>query len=339
MKIWSLRSPTLVGWGLGVLCGTLLAILGWWGLLRSAHNLPWSPDALYLEAWMERKREVAQKAPHPRIFFVGGSGVLYGISAGLLTESLGRSVVNFGIHAALPLDFLLEEVKRQALSGDTVMLILEYEYYNQDRSSLNDVSTKYLLAAEPQFLKTKPWKEKVKLALETPGASATAILWCSRREIESERNRIRQETKQLIDQYGDRTLEDRKELTLQQKKNLQAMTAGSLANSADDFSSPTTEIVEFVQWAHANDISVLAGFPCTIAFEAYNSELAKTRLASIRQMLVDLQVPVVIDAEGSLFSSEYFFDSPYHLNARGVEKRTEQVQESLEVNISQDTSS
>jgi hypothetical protein len=317
------------GWCIGIAVGILTGCAGWWGMLISAKNLPWSPDALYIEAWVERKRDVVSNAETPKILLVGGSGVLYGISAGKLTESLGRTVVNLGIHAALPLDFLLDEVKRHASRGDMVILLLEYEYYNQDRSRLNDVSTKYLVACEPGFINRSSFAEKLRLALEVPGSVATAFLWAGRQEIEMERERIRRETLELIDASGDRSLEDRKSLTPGQQSALAALQAGSLANPADEFLFPVPEIADFVRWAREEGIQVVAGLPCTINFSDYKRALSGGRIEGIQSMFDKLGVQVVGNPEDSFLPLFYFYDSAYHLNAKGVAKRTEHFLASL----------
>lgn len=310
---------------MGIGCGLLFGAAGWWGLLLSAQNLPWSPDALYLEAWVARKREVAAETEGRRIIFLGGSGVLYGISARKLTESLGKPVVNMGIHAALPLNFLLDEARKILSPGDTVVLMLEYEYFNQDRSKLNEVSIKYFIANEPEILGAMPIAEKLCFVLEVPGSVATASLWAGRKEIHAERTRIARETANLIDMFGDRSIEDRKDFSQAKDAVLGSLNAGSLANAADIYSPQISEIADFVEWADANNVEVLAGFPATIEFEEYRRPLAKERIRQIEVFFQQLGVPVVTLAEEGFLPVTEFHDTAYHLNGEGMTNRTRLV--------------
>lgn len=93
------------------------------------------PAPIAAEYWVREvlvvKRHLARThSDQPKILVVAGSNVLLGVDAGLLSRELGVPVVNFGLHGALPLDFLLAEAEQAALPGDAVVLPLEHPYYD-----------------------------------------------------------------------------------------------------------------------------------------------------------------------------------------------------------------
>ncbi len=62
----------------------------------------------------------------PKIIFIGGSNLAFGLDSPLIESKFHIPVVNMGLCAPLGLRYLLEEVKDDIHSGDIVVLVLEY---------------------------------------------------------------------------------------------------------------------------------------------------------------------------------------------------------------------
>ncbi len=77
------------------------------------------------------KHSFAKKIDAPKIILVGGSGVLFGIDAAQIERSIGIPCLNYGLHAAMRLEWLLDAVKEIAKPGDILIIALEQAYYNQ----------------------------------------------------------------------------------------------------------------------------------------------------------------------------------------------------------------
>ena len=67
--------------------------------------------------------------PSPKIVFVGGSNLAYGLNSKRVEDSLQMSVVNMGLHAGFGLKFILNEVKPYINKGDIVVLSPEYHHF------------------------------------------------------------------------------------------------------------------------------------------------------------------------------------------------------------------
>lgn len=68
-------------------------------------------------------------ARSPKIVFVGGSNLAYGLDSPSVERALGRQVANMGMNAYLGVNFVLEEVAAALKPGDTVVLSLENEMF------------------------------------------------------------------------------------------------------------------------------------------------------------------------------------------------------------------
>jgi hypothetical protein len=68
----------------------------------------------------------------PSVVLLGGSNVAFGFDSGILSDSLGRPVINMGINQQLGLKFMLDQVSHYLCSGDVLLLCPEYENFFGD---------------------------------------------------------------------------------------------------------------------------------------------------------------------------------------------------------------
>ncbi len=75
------------------------------------------------------KDSLLSQTPAPRIIFIGGSNVIFGISSQLVKDSLGLNPINTGIHASVGLMYMLDDVEKYIRKGDIVVVSPEYEQF------------------------------------------------------------------------------------------------------------------------------------------------------------------------------------------------------------------
>ena len=75
------------------------------------------------------KKHMLNELPSPRIIMFGGSSVMFAFDAVKMERELKVSTLNFGLHAGLRLEFILNLARSQAKPGDIVLLPLEHVYY------------------------------------------------------------------------------------------------------------------------------------------------------------------------------------------------------------------
>lgn len=78
------------------------------------------------------KDSLIQHTPSPRVIFVSGSSLAYGLDSHRIQDSLKVNVVNYGLHAGMGLKFILDRTIKYVRRGDIVVISPEYPHlYNQ----------------------------------------------------------------------------------------------------------------------------------------------------------------------------------------------------------------
>lgn len=83
----------------------------------------------YLLAY-KQKCELLDTVSSPRIIFVGGSNLAFGLDSKRIQDSLHINVINYGLHASMGLKYMLDDVASYARKGDIVVFAPEWsEFY------------------------------------------------------------------------------------------------------------------------------------------------------------------------------------------------------------------
>jgi len=70
--------------------------------------------------------------PSPKIVFVGGSNIAFGLNSKEIEDSIHLPVVNMGLHAGLGIYFMLNEIRNHVNKGDIVIFSPEYHQFFGD---------------------------------------------------------------------------------------------------------------------------------------------------------------------------------------------------------------
>jgi len=88
------------------------------------------PSQHFLAADID-KQSLIQTQAAPRLIFIGGSSMAFGVNSARIAESCGRHPVNMGLHAALGLKYMLAEVQPHLRAGDWVIVAPEYQQFSK----------------------------------------------------------------------------------------------------------------------------------------------------------------------------------------------------------------
>jgi hypothetical protein len=92
--------------------------------------LPTTPRASKsLLAASVQKDSLMKCVESPRIIFVGGSNLSFGLNSQMIKDSLGLNPINTGIHAAIGLIYMMDNTLQYIREGDIIILIPEYEQF------------------------------------------------------------------------------------------------------------------------------------------------------------------------------------------------------------------
>ena len=77
------------------------------------------------------KDKLLMATPGPRIIFIGGSNLSFGLDSRLIKDSLHLNPINTAIHVSIGLKFMLNHTMNYVKEGDIVVISPEYEqFYN-----------------------------------------------------------------------------------------------------------------------------------------------------------------------------------------------------------------
>ena len=68
----------------------------------------------------------------PRIIFIGGSNLSFGINSKLIKDSLKLNPINTGVHASIGLEYMIENTEKYIKKNDIVILAPEYSHFFGD---------------------------------------------------------------------------------------------------------------------------------------------------------------------------------------------------------------
>ncbi len=112
---------------LAVFFGVLAALLA---AVFVAYTGKFPAEKSFYMASADKHRRL-EMLPSPRIIFVGGSSMAFGMDSGLVGKELGLNPVNMGLNAAVGLEFMLQEVEPFLRRGDVVVVAPEYDTFEK----------------------------------------------------------------------------------------------------------------------------------------------------------------------------------------------------------------
>lgn len=273
----------------------------------------------------QKKRALAAQVESPKLLLVGGSGILFGISAREIESQTGYRTINLGVHAGLGTNYILREAQRLTKPGDILLLVLEYELYKSGkvrRTGTDNLMLEYIVSRDPGFFHTLSPMEQWNLFMLTS----------NQRLLRGLKNRLWPEADpafgvynvRSIDRWGDQTHHAKADRGPEQREAVwrgEPDLRNGLPQHPDGFAS----IESFCSWAHTQHIRVLATYPNLCDRPDYHLPAARQTAEKIRDFFSGLNVPVIGDYTDSLLPAEEFFDSDYHLTEEGALARTDRL--------------
>jgi hypothetical protein len=270
----------------------------------------------YIAASIDKQRLLAQQES-PRIVFVGGSNLAFGLDSVAVANETSFKPVNMGLHVELGLDFILHEAKSGLRNGDVVVLSPEYELFGVDYSGGGEI---LYTAVEQHMANLQHFSSPSVLRITDNGfLLLSQILDYDYRcltkgklgyDPTDPKNVYR---RSAFNAYGDVIAHygmPRKEFPFPK--------LDSKVNSRT-IKRTISRLLDFQQWCQQNGIRVVFTFP-TVP-EQYMQQ-NRSSVMAIKDAVQSLAIPVLSTPEEMTFPLDDFFDTPYHLTETGIGKRT-----------------
>ena len=311
----------------GLASGLALAFGIYFGLVYWQLGAP-TTMSYWTHTLNTRKQARAASIHEPKLLIVGGSGALFGINARRLQSELGVPTVNLGTHAVLQTAYILGLAKKAARPGDTVLLALEYELYENGDAIMSrwadPLFVDFIMARDPAYFRSLPAGKQFDLAMRMSLDRLKRGLKDKRRPPQWQGfAEYSPYDPKSVDEFGDMTGNTRTNIPSYAPKTFTA--SGTLARGLTGTRSGFTEIREFVRWARMNQIRVLAVFPNLCADPAYELPKAQQAAADITAFFESQGVPVLGGYRDGLLPRSEFYDTCYHLTQEAAHARTDRL--------------
>jgi hypothetical protein len=266
------------------------------------------------------KKGHADSIKEPKLIVTSGSNGLYGVSAEGLEEELGVPSVNMAIAAPLGLKYILQQARSVAQSGDCIVAPLEYSLYGNNE--FPDEYIDYVISLDPEHFRALSLTRKARFIAAT--SMRRFFLGFLRAVFRSPKTLSEDQPPLPLNTHGDETdnigqkfdgVGGALENVLLQEDALSAAALRTLSGFIDD--------------CEKNGVRFFAAYPSLFYSEAYLSETTRKKIAAIEAFYASKNVPILGTFEDFLYPLEDMYDSRYHLNAEGREKRTRQMLELL----------
>lgn len=254
-----------------------------------------------------KKDSLLYHSKQPRIVFLGGSNLSFGLNSQMIKDSLGLNPINMGIHASLGLEYMLNSVLEGIKQGDILVVSAEYDQF-YDKFAYGD-------------------EELVRLVLDLQPAS---IFSFSKEQIESIYAFIPKYafskfniveyvyTKEdpvygvhSFNQYGDASAH----------WGLKAQKFAPYREIDDHLNEHIIKVIKkFQAKTEAKGAKLLFTFP---AYQAKSFANSEKEIFQVEKVLKQNGLTLISTPNEYKFADSLFFNTPYHLIKKGVDKRTE----------------
>lgn len=266
------------------------------------------------------KTRIAESIKTPKLVIVAGSNALFGISCKMIREQTNVPCVNTATYAGLGVDYILNRARSLVKPGDIVLLPLEYEVYTDD-GELNGALIDYVLARDSEYLRSLNWIDQIRFIT---GVSLTRVQDGILAKLGTPKQWQSHYKSKNLNQYGDDTGNRASTMTKKEFKALDELQPKEIQGYIKS-SYGMKVINKFVEWSQENNIKVIATWPNTLWFEAYQEQEVKKFFQSINDFYQNIKVPLLGNYRDFMYDKSRFYDTSYHLNDKGVHYRTKQL--------------
>lgn len=290
-----------------------------YGLLVSNYFRSPMSERLWIKNSFAKKEAIAAGIKGKKIVFTGGSATLFGVRTKDIQRETGVPTVNFAVHAALGLDYVVYRTKKILRPGDVVILPLEYRhfYYNGGYTRTKSL---FLRTYDRGYFKRLGKVERLSYIFKTSivdfaKAANEQYLFDGR-----EYTLPRGYHTQTLNENGDETSNVG---NVKMKEIIETMQPIPIVKGEFSDSAGLKILKEFNEWCKKNDISLYVTYANTVRFASYDGNRAYIEFfGKIQDYLAAKGIKTIGTPEDSFYHVRWFYDTKYHLNQRGATART-----------------
>ena len=271
-----------------------------------------SEDKHYLSSLID-KHERLDSMESPRLVFVGGSNLMFGVDSERIEKETGRATVNMGVNAALGLDFILSDIESKISSDDLVVLSLEYEFFLED------------LAQSPSL-----WHALRIAPHNVLGMGLGKMAWITDNGLYPIRQIVRHPfagRPEMNELYSRDNVNQRGDIISRPEKYNTKIKAGTAVKPAKALRmSALSRVAVFRERCHKRGAEVVVMYPYVPqSYAAARGDF----YSSVHLELNKKGFWIIGTPEEASLKDEYFYDTNYHLTKEGAAIRTGKIVSTL----------
>lgn len=260
------------------------------------------------------KHQLLQKAGPGKILVVGGSNVSFGLDSKIVSDTFQKPVINMGVHAGLGLEYIVNDVKPYIQPGDVVVLIPEYEQFYTDNFYGEMELVAVLFDIDPAGRKTVNACQWRHLAKYIPTYAA--------RKLKSYIPTVLyKKTPPPVDIYHRESFNEFGDAYIHWALPNQDYQPAHKNKGDEKVKREVFAFLsDFKSYVESKGARLLL-LPPVIERESYMNQ--ENMVDSVAANLKKTGIPFAAEPAKYKFAANYFFNSYYHLNRRGVDIRTQ----------------
>lgn len=265
----------------------------------------------YLYEYVAKER-MLREVPPPRIIFVGGSNLAFGLDSGIIADSLGLNVVNYGLHGGLGLKYMIDDVARNLQRGDIVVVAPEYEhFYNAMYGGDAELSSALVYSG---------WKNAGTLNVPQLLNALSGLPLYVRANLHTPVGE-REYSARNFNAFGDETVH--------WSLPSEVVTPSPIEGEFDAaFTAYFARKIEEMRREH--EVVVL---PPVLMSSAY--DLNERKIGAVAEALEERGTPFQMSTRSGVLPDSCAYDTQYHMNRTGAERNTYRLLQSLDTLILQ----
>ena len=294
---------------------TSLFILILFLIILTGSFLPTTPRASKSLLFAKLNKDKAlQETPSPRILFVGGSNLSFGLNSQKVKDSLGLNPINTAIHAKIGLSYMLSSTEQYVEKGDIIVLVPEYDQFYEKSEECSTELFRTIMDVQRSDIKLLNNEKYMSFFLNTFRYAIskfipTEYFFLSESDIYSVNS---------FNNYGDVFTH------WGMPKEYFAPYGKTFDKNFNE--SKMNDLIEFKEQIEKKGARLFVSFP---SFQDISFENSLERIERVHKEFQNKKLNILGTPERYKMADSLMFNTPYHLNKNGVEYRTQLLIEDI----------
>lgn len=279
---------------------------------------------IYLDEY-GHKEYLFDKTPSPRVIFLGGSNVAFGIDSRAVAESLDVNVVNFGLQLGIGMRKMMSDALRYCKKGDILVIAPEYEnFYGIAYGGKETIALLSLLY--PKVVVDFNM-EQARVALSGLKDAIYVMSNLDNWRIVKSPKEFYPYNTLSFNSFGD------EERHWTSEPDQEELTANHITFEFDE--DYFDEFFQNISILEARGVDVVI-IPPSVSISMYEESTVK--MMFLEGKLAEAGHPFAFPQESCVYEREDMFDTYYHLSRSGIDKRMPLIIDVLRQHIHNDVS-